>query len=965
MPSISVSVQDFRFSPPSISAELPCTLQFKLLPHSSRQQITVLHSDSGKRVASSGVLRGGDCFKATICHPGAYTFTSEVYPFMSGTLTAAAAGPGAAPAEEEDAAAATKAPLHEAAGTMNKLQTAGRQSPAPGSSRSHADSPRLAAKAVLQHQQQQMYQRKSSSSSDTDTPATPDAAGGAASPDNAAEEQQAAVLTPGAGTAAVFKYAADASDSLFQQPSECAVLELLSTTAARHAGGHPSSSVATTSSLANLSRAGRWARRATAYDDEGDTAPHMDSAWQPGATQVQQLSESLGGTAASAVMQGELAATSHFSVLAGSNSASCSSSIGAGVTVAAAAAAATSAAHAEAATCGVAGSCMLAAADAAPEDMDIDGDSYVAAQTHQQQQQQQEPGAPGLALLGFAKGLEGLTFSPEPLPGQSAAAVRHARSGHQWAVGPAGWLQYTPAAASSEAEQAADTCSSCATEDGSDTCDRHPVGAGDDGLGWYEQLRNDSDHSSASSSVADEQVQQGVAGEAQHRPSLRQNSEAACLLGDDGGVQRRRLPAWGCSVDGSDDGEAPSPASSSSSEGASGDVRLRTLHGRSTACTAAAQQRQQQRQLEDADEVLLVEDIEEYRPYEPLDSGDEPAAPEPAAAHSSLGAILQPRLLGDAARAGTAEAAAQTLPPLRNRAGLLPPPPGSSWSLGGSASLTVGGGVRSTFSSTNHAPLAGSERAGSDSSSRYAANSEGGWASAAAAATRPTYYEHLTSSRTHVGLGASGQVVSSGSSSTLLGPGRHVIGQQALRQQASGSSTASAGSIEDPVAQLEQVHREKALWLRQHQLQLAEAADSDGTESPPELSVRLAQKRQQQLAAAAASLEPGSAAAAAAAAAGAAAKACSKKKKGRSRAAASHASERITADEASAASRAAAAAAERRRERDHLECALYDRGSGSASSRGDSEVSQRQCQQLVNGGRVANACLLCECLVPW
>jgi hypothetical protein len=593
---------------------------------------------------------------------------------------------------------------------------------------------------------------------------------------------------------------------------------------------------------------------------------------------------------------------------------------------------------------------MRAAADAAPEDMDIDDESCVAAQPHQQQQ---ESGAPGLAMLGFAKGLEGLTLSPEPLPGQAAAtaAVHRARSGHQWLVGPDDGLQRAAAAASSQAEEPADSFTST-TEDGSDACDQHLADDCVDGCGWYERLRSNSDHSSASSSDDDEQVQQGMAGVPQHRPSLRQNSEIAYLLGDDGAVQqpqRRRLPAWGRSPDGSDGGEAPSPTSSSSSEGASGffDVRLRSLHGRSAARAAAAQQRQ--RQLEDADEVLLVEDFEEYGPYQPLASCDASAAPESAASHGSLAAGPQPRLLGGAARTGTAEAAAQTLPPLRNRAGLLQQPPGSSWSLGGSASLAVGGGVRSTFSSTNHAPLAGS--------SRYAAvdrGSDGGSASAAAGATRPTYYERLTSSTTHVGLEAPGQVVSSsGSGSTLLEPGRHVIGQQALRQQTSSSSTTGCtGSIDDPVVQLEQLHRDKAHWLRQHPLQLTEAADSDGTDSPPELSIRLAQKRQQQLAAAAAGLE--------------AAKACSKKKKGRSRAAAAHASERVAADEASAASRAAAAAAERRRERDHLECTLYDRGSGSASSRADSEVSGRRCKEvdrLCKGGPVVPAVQVCGAVV--
>jgi hypothetical protein len=407
---------------------------------------------------------------------------------------------------------------------------------------------------------------------------------------------------------------------------------------------------------------------------------------------------------------------------------------------------------------------------------------------------------------------------------------------------------------------------------------------------------------------------------------LRQSSEAAHLL-DDGGVQtrRRRLSAWeATSASSSCEGEAPSPTSSSSSEGAAGDVRLRSLHGRSAAGSTAAVQQWQQCRAEDADDVLLVEDMEDYGPYEVLASCSASAAAAEPAAPSTATASLQPRLLGSAVCAGTAEAFAQTLPPLRNRAGLLGQPPGSSWSLGGSPCLDVGGSVCSTFSSTSHTPLAGSELAGS-------------------APARHTYYERLTSSRTHVGLEASGQVISSSSSggSTLLGPGTHLISQQALCQQSSSSScfsmthsrTAGADRIDDPVAQLEQLHRDKARRLRQHQLQLSQAADSDGNESPPELSVRLAQKRQQQLTAAG-SAEPVTAAAAGAAAS----KTCGKKKKGRSKAAAGHAGERAAASEASAA---AAAAAERRRERDHLECAMYDRGSGSGSSHGDSEVSGR------------------------
>ncbi|WIA18600.1 hypothetical protein OEZ85_010040 [Tetradesmus obliquus] len=764
MPSISVTVQDFRFSPPSISAELPCTLQFRLLPHSSRQQITVLDSSSGQRVASSGLLRGGDCFTATICDPGAYTFTSEVYPFMSGTLTAAASSV-AVVAGGEDAAPATAG--QEAKG------------------------------------------------------AAATAAGGAAVASDA-----------GGGAAAVYR-CADAGDGFVQQPTERAMLELLSSTAATQADVPAFRGTCSTadSGLPDLSRAGRWARRATAYDDEADAAPH---------------------------------------------------------------------------------------------------------------------------------GLEGLTLSPEPLPGPTAttagAAALPRPSSPTWAAAGRGRQQGTSAASASAElaeEAAAASLPRYSAGDASDVSEMQAAEYGDDGCGWYERLRSDSDHSSGSSSDDDEHQQQGAAGGAQHRLGRRQNSEAAHLLGDDGGVQpqRRRLPAWGCSASSSFDGEAPSPTSSSSSlEAAASDVRLRSLHGRGAAAHAAALQRCS---AEDADEVLLVEDMEEYGPYELLAGCNASAAAEPAAAHTAAAAGLQPRMLGGAARAGTAEAAAQTLPPLRNRAGLLQQPPGSSWSLGGSA-LGVGGGVRSTFSSTNHAPLAGS-------SSRYAAGADVDHEqsnSAAPAAGRPTYYVRLTSSRTHVGLEASGQVVSSssGGGSTLLGPGTHLISQQALRQRSTSSSlggaqsrVVGAGSIDDPVEQLEQLHRDKARRLRQHHLQLRQAADSDGNESPPELSVRLAQKRQQQLTAAS-TVEPSGAAAAGSAAG----KACGKKKKGRSKAAAGLGSERAAASEAAAVSRAAAAAAaERRRERDHLECALYDHGSGS--SRADSEDEASATQAMAAGATPASA----------
>jgi hypothetical protein len=579
------------------------------------------------------------------------------------------------------------------------------------------------------------------------------------------------------------------------------------------------------------------------------------------------------------------------------------------------------------------------------DDMDVDDESYATAQ-----QQQQQPGA--LATLGFAKGLEGLTLSPEPLPGSAATAVAmHCPSSATWvAAGASAGPSEGPAAASLH---------SFATDDASDARERQAGDAGDDGCGWYERLRSDSDHSSGSSSDDYEQEQQAAAGDVLQRLSWRQGSEAARLLDGAVGLQphRRRLPAWGCTNGSSCDDDAPSATSSSSSDGAAGDVRLRSLHGRSAAAITASGQQWQQCRAEDADEVLVVEDMEEYRPYEPLAGCSAAAAAEQTAAHTAAAASLQPRLPGGAAHAGTAEAAAQTLPPLRTRAGLLLQPPGSSWSLGGSARLDVGAGVRSTFSSIHHAPLAGHESTGTGSSSssssiRYASAAgssvEQGrmqHSSAASVAAGSTYYERLTSSRTHVGLEISGRVISSSSSSggsTLLGPGTHLIRQQALQQQNSSSSfgnsrAADASSIDDPVAQLQQLHREKARRLRQHQLQLRQAADSDGNESPPELSVRLAQKRQQQLSAAAI-VEPSGAAAAGPAAA----KAASKKKKGRSKAAAGQSSERCAANEASAVSRtAAAAAAERRRERDHLECALYDRGSGSGSNRGDSEVRER------------------------
>ncbi|KAF6262769.1 hypothetical protein COO60DRAFT_571509 [Scenedesmus sp. NREL 46B-D3] len=766
MPSISVSVQDFRFSPPSISAELPCTLQFRLLPHSSRQQIIVLHSGSRQRVASSGLLRGGDSFAVTICDPGAYTFTSEVYPFMSGTLTAAAVSSTAAVEEEEDAAGAAIEPLVPTAvatAVLHKLQSTGQQAAASGSSRPRADSPRLAAKAVLQLQQQ-MVQLKCSPTSDTDKRATPDVADGAVLATNTADAPQAEVHAATAGAAAVFKCVSDPCDGLVQQPSECAVLELLSITATRSAVLCAPNSTASTidRSLPDLSRAGRWARRATAYGDEADTGPQTAAAWQSRAAQVQPTSGLSGVTTAGAAaeVQREVAATSHFLVPAGSSSVNHSSFMGAAAAVAAAAAAAaaaTSAAHADAATYGAAGSCLRPAGTAAPEDMDIDDDSYAAAQ-------QQQPGA--LPMLGFAKGLEGLTLGPEPLPGlagAAAAAVPHGSSSCNRAAGAGGGLQRA-AAASASSEEAAVCWPSSSVQDDSAACEMQPVDGGVDGCGWYERLRSDSDHSSASSSDDDEQEQQGVTGKAQHRRSWRYSCEAAHLLGDEGAVQRpqrRRLAAWGRSVDGSCDGEAPSPTSSLSSGGGAGDVRLRSLHKRGAAAsTAAVQQWQQQCKLGEADDVLMVEDVEEYGPYEPLASGDVSAAPEPAAAHGIGTANLQPRLqpCGDAPT-GTAEAAAQTLPPLRNRAGLLQRPPGSSWSLGGSAVLAVGGGVCSTFSSTHHAPLAGSELPGSGSSSRYAAEEgcEAGWkqrTNAAAAATRPTYYERLTNNRRHVGLDA-------------------------------------------------------------------------------------------------------------------------------------------------------------------------------------------------------------------
>jgi len=872
MPHFSVTVQDFRFSPPNIEAELPCHLHFKLQPYSADQQISVINSSTNDVVACSGPLKPGDSFSTTVVEPGSYAFTSELYPFMSGQLIATSdanssssrleAQPSAdcikasssqEPALKHTAPGPTAQPAMAAAGKAQpeKASSCGsRRLSAPDTA---SKSPVLPPSTAAQHDElQQQEQQPVGAAGENDTSAA--AAVSSAAP--AASHSATFSLTERCRRSSC---GSDGWDPLAQQPSEQAVLELVAAGAQPQHTQPPQPAAAQSDATAEdaaaryipagqLSRSGRWARRATAYGDEADVDIHQVS-------------------------------------------------------------------------------------------------STTAAAEESQPHGQQRGGA--CAAVRFAKGLEGLVFSPSCTPQGEAHAAADWRDGAgARASGPG-----SPGLPGScgAGSQDSDTGAAADPDELSDSCAGDP--AAED---WYERLpSHSSEHSSGSEEpepvespgavLSHDQlaqalrvVQHGLS-DAQARAEDITSEEARLLSAGssprNGSRRHCRRPklAW---QQGSDSAAGDGSGSASESDsGAHGDVRLRFLTKR-TAGIRGHQASPQQ------------------------------LSPSTRDAGPSVGPMID-SYSSSAVRAGSnrarVEAGAQTSPlPADSTHLRFKDAPGSSWALGGQS--------LKAFSSTTASAADGARQGGSSSNSSTGTfNISSGHASTAAAAAAAA-----VTAAVKKGLG-------SGSINTLLGPGMHRIGQlPSIKSSSGGCSTASstaaallsreaskaavAGQQQTQRLQLKlpgMVNMGDGAGRQPHQQQGNSPDDSDdGSSSPPALHARLTQKHQQQGAAATASsskvttlsrnssssgssnaagatsISATAAAAAAASVAGvsagtAKAHVTNKKKKGRSKLSEAD----VAAERAAAEARACVEA--RRRDRDCVEFALLDRGS---SSRGDSEV---------------------------
>lgn len=868
MPHFSVTVQDFRFSPPNIEAELPCHLHFKLLPYSADQQISVINNSTNEVVACSGPLKPGDSFSTTVVEPGSYAFTSELYPFMSGQLIATGDADGSSnsrleaqpsadcikasssqePALKHTAPGPTAQPAPAAAGKAQpeKASSCGsrRLSALDTASKSPVPPPSTAAQHdALQQQEPQPV----GAAGESDT-LQPPAAAAASSPAPAASHS-ATFLTERCRRSS---YGSDGWDPLAQQPSEQAVLELVAAgaqpqhtqppqPAAGQANVTAEDAAARYIPAGQLSRSGRWARRATAYGDEADVGIHQVSS-------------------------------------------------------------------------------TTAAAE-------------------ESQPQGQQRGGP-CAAVRFAKGLEGLVFSPSCTPQGEAHTAADWRDGAGARASGPGSSVFPGSCGTGS--QDSDTGEAADAGELSDSCAGDP--AAED---WYERLpSHSSEHSSGSEEPEPVESPGAVLSHDQLAQALRivqhglsdaqagdVTSEEARLLSAgssprNGSRRHCRRPklAW---QQGSDSAAGDGSGSGSESDsGAHGDVRLRFLAKR-TAGIRSHQASPQQ--------------------LSPSTRGAGPPVSPMIDSYSS-----------SAVRAGSnrarVEAGAQTSPLSADSMHLrFKNAPGSSWALGGQS--------LKAFSSTTASAADGPGQGGGSSSSTGTFNISSGHASTAAAAAA------AVTAAVKKGLG-------SGSINTLLGPGMHRIGQLPSIKSSSGgggsttSSTAAAllsreaskaaGQQQTQQLQLKlpgMVNMGDGAGRQPHQQQGSPDDSDDGSSSPPALHARLAQKHQQGAAATARSSKVTalsrnssssgssttagatsiSATAAAAAAAGVAAASAgttkahvtNKKKKGRSKLSEAD----VAAERAAAEARACAEA--RRRDRDCVEFALLDRGS---SSRGDSEV---------------------------
>lgn len=893
MSQFTVTVQDFAFCPPHIQSELPCHLHFKLAPYTSQQQVSVLNAATQEVVATSGLLQAGDSFTATLTQPGEYAFASDIYPFMSGgvvatdscSLSNSSGGGGGKLAAEVSV-------------DCIKASTGAEPSPKPVNGAAAAAEAAGGSKASPKKDAPAGGHSRGSAHSAEDSDTSPvassiaAAAGGAAPPPAhgiEVQQQQPALMDRCRRSSC----GSDTWETLPQQPSEMAVLELVTTGAA---GAPPAAATASAKTLgrtssaaareaasaaagsrfapcAELSRSGRWARRATAYDDELDAPFHQASTAQYDADSPSPL------------LQDKL--------------------------------------------------------------------------LQQQEQQQQEQRPAGCAGVRFAKGLEGLVFSAssagEQLPGSNGAGGSDCSSvlmgSHRSGENPldsddggeqqqqqGGW-QRTGYGRGDDDGNLSDSCAD-------------DSGAAEDPDSWYERLPS---HSSEHSSASVSEDPDSAAAEAllTDSPSLHrarghhmQQEQQQQLFGSGGGPRSREdeqdrmaagegmhpgaaaasrtlpplriggrgRPAWEQTTDGSTRPAAAASAApcssllcdsggseSDDSSGACGgdDVRLRRVGGRSSGAGGGGL-------LAQGDDVgrTAVEQV---------------------------------------------EAAQQTSPiSVASRYAL---PPGSGWFVNGE---------RKTFSSTASSTAA-----------------------AAAAAQGPN--EDSSSGSRAAGVTAAAALknsLGSLSSTSMLGPGTHKLsGSSTWGPTASGSS--QDGGMTAVLNRVQQVQRlqVKLPGAVDEQQQQRSPDNSDDADTPPALAQRLAQKSAAAAAAAAAkrvahshssstasSISAGSggshaaSTAVTAASAGASAKGqhgVSNKKKKKGGGAAAKAAD-AAAERAAAEARAAVEA--RRRDRDYVELAMLDRGSGS---RGDSDGVSRW---LVTGGRVGAGVLLggrvCSVLVP-
>lgn len=238
-------------------SDIPCQLEFRILPGSGQQIISILEKGTNKTVETSGILHPEQqsTFITTIYSPGSFVFTSEIYPFMSGQVTTTEA--------------------------LDTLPSGADPSPLllPDSWGAGADSPRLAAKGAQYHQQTALQKAANLQGSYASEQVDDNSAISSASA--ASEPAHSRVMQLDCNHHSS-KHVSDSADGVLLQPSEAGMLQLLSVPGAQQQCPAPQH----VSYDKQLSRTGRRARRATWYDDELDREVQQT-------TNKQQLSSSV------------------------------------------------------------------------------------------------------------------------------------------------------------------------------------------------------------------------------------------------------------------------------------------------------------------------------------------------------------------------------------------------------------------------------------------------------------------------------------------------------------------------------------------------------------------------------------------------------------------------------------------------------------------------------------------------